>query len=92
MHRHASVLFALGILAAFGAHAQQADSPYYLRQGEQPHFKNDNNGQNDMERIDNNVRELNRLIGELKAMKAELAALNQRVRVLETAAEKTAVK
>lgn len=86
MHRHTSVLLALGMLAAVSVHAQQADGPYYLRQVEQPHFKNDSNGQNDLERIDNNVREINRLVGELRALKAEVAALNQRVRVLEAAA------
>ncbi len=81
-------LTTLTLLWALSAQAQQADSPYYLRSSEQPHFKNDNNGRNDMERIDDNVRQINGLVGELAALKREVEALKQRIGALEEASTK----
>ncbi len=45
----------------------------YLKKSEQTYFKNDSmDGQNKMERIDQNVREINKLHGEIARMKEEI--------------------
>ena len=62
---------------------------YYLTPDEQPNFKNDSNGRNDFERIDANVKELNRVVGEINSLKQEIKALRERVEDLESQAEKS---
>lgn len=78
------------ILCAFSL-PSQADK-YYLTPDEQPNFKNDSNGRNDFERIDANVKELNRVVGEINSLKQEVKALRERVEELESQAEKSVVE
>lgn len=48
----------------------------YLKPEEQKYFKNDSmDGKNQQERIDMNVREINRLYGEVSMLKAEVQRL-----------------
>lgn len=62
---------------------------YYLTPDEQPNFQNDSNGRNDFERIDANVKELNRVVGELNSLKQEVKSLKERIDELESKATKT---
>jgi hypothetical protein len=71
------------VLLALSVGTSAQDRQYYLGQDEQPFFKNDPNGQNHLDRIDNNVRELNRLNGEVVTLKQQLASLEERIKLLE---------
>jgi hypothetical protein len=78
-----SITFVTLLVLSHSAAAQERQ--YYLSKEEQPYFKNDPNGQNDLDRIDNNVRELNRLNGEVANLKQQLAGLEERLKLLEAA-------
>lgn len=58
----------------------------YLTPEDQPHYQNDSNGKNNLDRIDANVREINRLWGEIIALKAEVKKLQERLDAKEAAA------
>jgi cell division protein FtsB len=66
--------------------AQTSGTDYgYLKKEEQQYFKNDSmEGQNRLERIDANVKEINKLHGELQSMKADIAALKKEVEMLKS--------
>jgi predicted RNase H-like nuclease (RuvC/YqgF family) len=50
----------------------------YLKAEDQPHFKNDSfEGRNQLERIDRNVAEINRLHGEVASLRAQLQELKR---------------
>lgn len=78
-----NIIFTLCLVVSFSSSAQKKQ--YYLGKDEQPYFKNDPNGQNDLDRIDNNVREINRMHGELASLKQQMAAMEERLKVLEAA-------
>jgi hypothetical protein len=55
----------------------------YLKKSDQTYFKNDSmDGQNKMERIDQNVKEINKLHGEIARMKQEIALLKEEIQKL----------
>ena len=55
----------------------------YLKKSEQTYFKNDSmDGQNKMERIDQNVREINKLHGEIARMKEDIVLLKEEIQKL----------
>lgn len=55
----------------------------YLKKSEQTYFKNDSmDGQNKMERIDQNVREINKLHGEISRMKEDIVLLKEEIKKL----------
>jgi cell division protein FtsB len=57
----------------------------YLKKEDQQYFKNDSmEGQNRLERIDSNVKEINKLHGEIQSMKADIAALKKEVEMLKS--------
>jgi cell division protein FtsB len=57
----------------------------YLKKEDQQYFKNDSmEGQNRLERIDANVKEINKLHGEIQSMKADIAALKKEVEILKS--------
>lgn len=56
---------------------------YYLKPEDQKFFKNDSmEGKNQLERIDANVKEINRLHGEISMLKSEIANLKTQVEEL----------
>lgn len=65
-----------------GFSAQAADYGY-LKKEDQTYFKNDSfEGQNKWERIDTNVKEINKLHGEIAKLKAEMSDLKAEVEAL----------
>lgn len=56
----------------------------YLKPEDQPFFRNDANGKNNLDRIDENVREINRLWGEVNNLKAEIKLLKEELTALST--------
>jgi cell division protein FtsB len=57
----------------------------YLKKEDQQYFKNDSmEGQNRLERIDANVKEINKLHGEIQSMKADITALKKEVEILKS--------
>jgi hypothetical protein len=55
----------------------------YLSQEDQKYFKNDSfEGQNKMERIDLNVKEINKLHGEIIALKKEMSKMKEEIDAL----------
>jgi len=57
----------------------------YLKKEDQQYFKNDSmEGQNRLERIDSNVKEINKLHGEIQSMKADIAALKKEIELLKS--------
>lgn len=63
--------------------SQAAQSPYYLRDEDQPHYRNDSNGRNALERMDDAVKEMNRMWGEIHALKRQVAELQAKLDGLE---------
>jgi hypothetical protein len=60
-----------------------AQSKYGLTEEDQKFFKNDNfEGKNKLERIDANVREINKIYGELEKMKQEISSLKSEIKQL----------
>lgn len=66
------------------AYAQQGTVDYgYLKKEDQKYFKNESgDGNNQMERIDMNVKEINKLHGEVASLKQQLAKLREEVEKL----------
>lgn len=62
-------------IASYVANANQGNSA--------PLFENDANGQSKVERISNNVAQINVLMGEVQALKADVEALKAKVAKLE---------
>jgi peptidoglycan hydrolase CwlO-like protein len=55
----------------------------YLKKEDQTYFKNDSfEGNNKLERIDMNVKEINKLHGEIASLKADVAQLKQEIEAL----------
>lgn len=55
----------------------------YLKASDQKYYKNDSmEGNNQFERIDMNVKEINKLHGEVATLKAELQKLRSEVEIL----------
>jgi predicted RNase H-like nuclease (RuvC/YqgF family) len=55
----------------------------YLKKEDQVYFKNDSfEGSNKWERIDKNVKEINKLHGEIATLKADIAELKKEVEML----------
>jgi peptidoglycan hydrolase CwlO-like protein len=55
----------------------------YLKKEDQVYYKNDSfEGSNKWERIDNNVKEINKLHGEIASMKADIAQLKKEMEEL----------
>ena len=68
-------------LISLNAHAELKSG--YLSPEDQKFFKNDSfDGNNQRERIDTNVREINKLMGEMASMKAEIQVLKKEVEEL----------
>ncbi|MBA2405777.1 MAG: hypothetical protein H0V66_13460 [Bdellovibrionales bacterium] len=58
----------------------------YLKKEDQQYYKNDSqDGNNQRERIDSSVKEINKLHGEMALMKAEILKLKQDVEQLKSA-------
>ena len=55
----------------------------YLKPEDQPYYQNDANGKNDLDRIDSSVREINKVWGEVIAMKAEIKQLKEQVAAMQ---------
>lgn len=71
--------FLAGLLigSSVAVFAQQGN--YYLKDSDQPFFKNDSNGRNNLERMDNTVLEINRMWAVINGLKAEIAELRSRL-------------
>jgi hypothetical protein len=73
-------LLILILLIVSGSVHSQVTNDYYLTPKEQVYFKNDSNeGNNQFERINMNVRELNKLHAELTTLKAEVLLLKKEI-------------
>lgn len=71
-------------LVVFGISSTSLAVDYgYLKKEDQTYFKNDSfEGNNKWERIDLNVKEINKLHGEIASMKAEIEKLKLEVEML----------
>ena len=57
----------------------------YLNAKDQQYYKNESfQGNNQLERIDSTVKEINKVYGEMTAMKAEIADLRKEVELLKS--------
>lgn len=57
----------------------------YLKKEDQQYFKNDSfEGNNQRERMDSNVKEINKLHGEINSMKAEIVQMKQEIEQLKS--------
>ena len=66
------------------AAADQTDYGY-LKKEDQQFFKNDSlEGNNQRERLDSNVKEINKLHGEINSMKAEILQMKQEIEQLKS--------
>ncbi len=75
------ILFILTSLIIYST--SMAEDFGYLKKSEQTYFKNDSmDGQNKMERIDQNVREINKLHGEIARMKEDIVLLKEEIQKL----------
>lgn len=76
-------MFKLGLmLGALSLGAQAADYGY-LQPSDQKYFKNEHGqGNNQLERIDLNVKEINKLHGDVNTLKSEMILLKQEVEEL----------
>lgn len=62
----------------------QTERSYYLSDKDQPYFKNGSNeGNNQFERLEKNVAEINKLHSKIKSLESELDGLKKRVEELE---------
>jgi hypothetical protein len=74
-------IFLISMMISLASHAAQDYG--YLKPEDQKYFKNDAfDGQNKWERIDLNVKEINKLHGEIAALKAEMASLKEEIEKL----------
>ncbi len=61
----------------------QTNNNYYLNANDQKFFKNDSmEGRNNLERIDMNVKEINKLHGEIAGLKSEIVILKREIEEL----------
>lgn len=75
------VLVSMMLVLSFSAAAEIKNG--YLTAEDQKYFKNDSfDGNNQRERIDANVKEINKLMGEIASMKSEIQALRSEVNEL----------
>lgn len=75
-------MFLLLSLVSFSALAGNGQS-LYLSGEDQKYYKNDSfNGENQRERIDSTVKEINKMYAEMANMKAEIQALRKEVEEL----------
>jgi hypothetical protein len=66
------------LLLCSGAFAFETKDYGYLTKENQPYFKNESfEGNNQVERVDLNVKEINKLHGEIKSLKAEVDLLKK---------------
>ncbi len=78
------LVLALGILAANSLFAQTNYG--YLNKEDQQYYKNDfGDGNNQRERIDSTVKEINKLHGEIATLKSDVAILKQEIAALKAA-------
>jgi len=57
----------------------------YLKKEDQQYFKNDSvEGKNKFERIDSNVKEINKLHGEINSMKADIVQMKEEIEKLKS--------
>ena len=57
----------------------------YLKKEDQQYYKNDSfEGNNQRERLDSTVKEINKVYGELSAMRNEIAQLKQEIELLKS--------
>lgn len=71
------------LLIVSGMAFAQTGKDYYLSAEEQKYFKNDvMEGNNQFERINMNVKELNKLHGEVAALKAEIQVMKKEIEEL----------
>lgn len=75
---HMKILF-LTLVVSSSAFAQH-NMEQYLKSEDQKYFKNDvNEGNNQFERININVKEINKLHGEVASLKAEIQILKKEI-------------
>lgn len=80
-------IMVLGILLSQLAYAQPNPSAsYYLNDEDQKYYKNDvMEGNNQRERIDMNVKEINKLYGEIATLKTQVQELKKEMELLKAA-------
>ena len=83
-------VFCLWITLGLSAQAWALND--YLKPEDQPYYQNDANGKNNLDRIDSNVREINRLWGEIIALKSEIKTLKEQLAAQQAAAAAAAAK
>lgn len=70
----------LALCTSLSASAQQGTFSGQLSPEDQKYYKNESAiGMNQLERIDSSVKEINKIYGELAALKTEVAALKKEV-------------
>lgn len=76
-------LFILCLLFCSAALAFETKDYGYLTKENQPYFKNESfEGNNQVERVDLNVKEINKLHGEVNNLKSELVLLKKEIEQL----------
>lgn len=72
------------VLCAFSTGAMAQTTDYgYLKKEDQQYYKNDSmEGNNQRERIDSTVKEINKLHGEINSLKSDVATLKQEIEAL----------
>jgi predicted RNase H-like nuclease (RuvC/YqgF family) len=75
--------FVIGLILLSSVSSYAQIKSGYLTAEDQKYYKNDSfDGNNQRERIDSNVKEINRLIGEMNSMKTEIEQLKKEVEEL----------
>ena len=57
----------------------------YLKPEDQPFYQNDANGKNNLDRIDSNVKEINRMWGEINTLKNEISLIKEQLAAIKAA-------
>ena len=71
------------LLSLFSFSAFAAGQSFYLSAEDQKYYKNDSfDGNNQRERVDSMVKEINKMYGEMASMKVEIQALRKEVEEL----------
>jgi peptidoglycan hydrolase CwlO-like protein len=79
------IMAVLCCMCVFTALANDKTDYGYLTKEDQQFFKNDiRDGNNQRERLDSNVKEINKLHGEINSMKAELLQMKQEIEQLKS--------
>jgi peptidoglycan hydrolase CwlO-like protein len=74
------LLVIIALATSLSAFAQQGTFSGQLNPEDQKYYKNESGaGLNQLERIDSSVKEINKIYGELAALKTEVAALKKEV-------------